>query len=53
MLTVYAINNMCPIQSDPLGFPSDLMYQYPGMGGVYFNRSDVKQAIHGSFNLFV
>lgn len=44
---VYAINNMCPIQSDPLAYPSDLQYQYDGMGGIYFNRSDVKSAIHG------
>jgi carboxypeptidase D len=27
---VYEITTMCPIQSDPLGFPSDLQYQYPG-----------------------
>jgi carboxypeptidase D len=37
---------MCPILSDPLAYPSDLQYQYPGMGGIYFNRSDVKTAIH-------
>jgi carboxypeptidase D len=44
---VYEISSMCPIPSDPLGFPSDLQYQYPGMGGLYFNRSDVKTAMHG------
>jgi carboxypeptidase D len=27
---VYEITTMCPIQSDPLAFPSDLQYQYPG-----------------------
>ncbi|QDS72204.1 hypothetical protein FKW77_005222 [Venturia effusa] len=43
---VYAINNMCPIQSDPIGFPSDIQYQYAGMGGTYFDRSDVKTALN-------
>lgn len=44
---VYEISSTCPILSDPLGFPSDLQYQYPGMGGIYFNRTDVKTAMHG------
>ena len=43
---VYEISSMCPILSDPLGFPGDLIYQYPGEGGIYFNRSDVKEAMH-------
>jgi carboxypeptidase D len=46
---VYEISSTCPILSDPLGFPSDLQYQYPGMGGLYFNRTDVKTAMHGKF----
>lgn len=46
---VYEISSMCPIQSDPLAYPSDLQYQYDGMGGIYFNRSDVKAAIHGMY----
>lgn len=47
LISAHQINNMCPIQSDPLGYPTDLQFQYEGMGGVYFNRSDVKAAIHG------
>ncbi|TID20844.1 serine-type carboxypeptidase F [Venturia nashicola] len=43
---IFEISSMCPILSDPLAYPSDLQYQYDGMGGVYFNRSDVKAAIH-------
>jgi carboxypeptidase D len=46
---VYEISTTCPILSDPLGFPSDLQYQYPGMGGLYFNRTDVKTAMHGKY----
>lgn len=41
----------CPILSDPLAFPSDLQYQYPGMSGVYFNRTDVKKAIHAPLDV--
>jgi carboxypeptidase D len=43
---VYEISSMCPVLSDPLGFPGDLIYQYPGMGGIYFDRKDVKEAMH-------
>jgi carboxypeptidase D len=39
---VYEIGLQCPILSDPLGFPTDLIYSYPGLP-VYFNRSDVKR----------
>jgi carboxypeptidase D len=42
---------MCPILSDPLAYPSDLQYQYPGMGGIYFNRTDVKKAMHAPLNV--
>jgi carboxypeptidase D len=48
---VYEISSMCPILSDPLGYPSDLQYQYPGMGGVYFNRTDVKKAMHAPMDV--
>ncbi|ETI22932.1 hypothetical protein G647_04726 [Cladophialophora carrionii CBS 160.54] len=41
----YLISLQCPLQGDPLGFPSDLIYSYPGIP-VYFNRTDVKRAIH-------
>ncbi|KAF2228602.1 alpha/beta-hydrolase [Viridothelium virens] len=48
---VYEISTMCPIQSDPLAYPGDLEYQYPGMGGIYFNRTDVKMAMHAPLNV--
>lgn len=35
----------CPLLSDPLGLPTDLAYSYPGLP-IYFNRTDVKEAIH-------
>lgn len=35
----------CPLQSDPLGYPTDLQYSYPGLP-IYFDRSDVKEAMH-------
>ena len=43
---VYEINSQCPIQFDPLSYPTDLQYNYPGFNGPYFNRSDVKKAMH-------
>ena len=48
---VYEITGTCPILSDPLAYPSDLQYQYPGMGGVYFNRTDVKLAVHAPLDV--
>lgn len=47
----YEISSTCPLLSDPLGYPSDLQYQYPGMGGVYFNRTDVKLAVHAPLDV--
>lgn len=47
----YEISSTCPILSDPLAYPSDLQYQYAGMGGVYFNRTDVKKAIHAPLDV--
>ena len=41
----YELGFQCPLLSDPLGYPTDLMYSYPGLP-VYFNRSDVKKAMH-------
>lgn len=35
----------CPLLSDPIGLPSDLAYSYTGLP-IYFNRTDVKEAIH-------
>ncbi|KAI9692577.1 MAG: hypothetical protein M1822_006808 [Bathelium mastoideum] len=48
---VYEISTMCPILSDPLAYPGDLQYQYPGMGGIYFNRTDVKMAMHAPLDV--
>ena len=42
---VYEIGLQCPLLSDPLGYPTDLQYTYPGLP-VYFNRTDVKEAMH-------
>jgi carboxypeptidase D len=42
----YEINLQCPILFDSLGFPTDLVYGYSAFGGPYFNRTDVKKAIH-------
>ncbi|KAJ9618797.1 hypothetical protein H2204_012929 [Knufia peltigerae] len=41
----YLITLQCPLQGDPLGFPSDLIYSYPNTP-VYFDREDVKKAMH-------
>lgn len=43
---VYEISNQCPFLFDPLSFPTDVAYNYPGFDGPYFNRSDVKAAMH-------
>ena len=41
---IYEITDNCPILSDVLGFPTELVQdQY---NTTYFNRSDVKQAMH-------
>jgi carboxypeptidase D len=42
----YLITGSCPILFDPLAFPTDLAYAYTGFGGPYFNRTDVKAAMH-------
>lgn len=46
----YEIGLQCPLLSDPLGFPTDLQYSYPGLP-VYFNRTDVKIAMHAPLNI--
>lgn len=40
----------CPLLADPLGYPTDLQYSYPGLP-VYFNRSDVKEAMHAPMDV--
>lgn len=42
---VYEVGPQCALLSDPLGYPTDLQYSYLGLP-VYFNRSDVKKAMH-------
>lgn len=43
---VYEISSTCPILFDPLSFPTILAYQYPEFNGPFFNRSEVKKALH-------
>ncbi|KAF2842720.1 alpha/beta-hydrolase [Patellaria atrata CBS 101060] len=47
---VYQINMLCPPLSDPLGYPTDLRYETVGPA-VYFNRPDVKAAMHAPMNV--
>lgn len=47
----YAINQKCPIPWDVLGFPTQLLYSPPGAPDVYFNRTDVKRAIHAPLDV--
>lgn len=42
---IYEINLMCPLQWDILAFPTSLLYQ-PDGAQVYFDRKDVKEALH-------
>ena len=42
----YEINTQCPMPSDPLGFPTNLVYSYQGLLPLYFDRDDVKAAMH-------
>ncbi|TKA39187.1 hypothetical protein B0A54_08496 [Friedmanniomyces endolithicus] len=46
----YHPNPSCPLLSDPLGFPTDLQFVSPGLP-VYFNRTDVKIAMHAPMNV--
>ena len=47
---VYEIGLQCPLLSDPLGYPTDLQYSYPGLP-IYFNRTDVKKAMHAPLDI--
>ncbi|KAI1086561.1 alpha/beta-hydrolase [Rostrohypoxylon terebratum] len=42
---VYQVATTCPLLWDVLGFPGSVEY-LPVGGSIYFNRTDVKQAIH-------
>ncbi|TGO60998.1 hypothetical protein BOTNAR_0136g00010 [Botryotinia narcissicola] len=48
---VYEIVTQCPLPSDPLGYPTDLQYLYPGFDQIYFNRTDVKRAMHAPMEI--
>jgi len=47
---VYEITTMCPIPADVLGFPTDIAYSYRGQP-IYFNRTDVKKAMHAPLDI--
>jgi carboxypeptidase D len=47
----YEISDTCPILFDPLSFPTVLAYNYPDFDGPFFNRADVKKALHVSGNI--
>ncbi|KAL4794239.1 Alpha/Beta hydrolase protein [Aspergillus venezuelensis] len=47
---VYEVNLMCPLLWDVLAFPTILAYQ-PDGASVYFDRADVKRAIHAPANV--
>ncbi|GLI73690.1 hypothetical protein PoHVEF18_001910 [Penicillium ochrochloron] len=42
---LYEVNLMCPLPWDVLAFPTSLVYQ-PAGATVYFDRADVKKALH-------
>ena len=47
---VYEIGLQCPLLGDVLGYPTDLQYSYPSQP-VYFNRTDVKTAMHAPLDV--
>lgn len=47
---VYEVGLQCPLLGDPLGYPTDLQYAFPNTP-VYFNRTDVKMAMHAPMNV--
>ena len=42
---IYEVNQQCPLLWDVLSFPTELVYS-PAGATTYFNRTDVKQAMH-------
>jgi carboxypeptidase D len=46
---IYEINTQCPLPWDVLSFPTQLVYT-PDGADTYFNRSDVKAALHAPAN---
>ncbi|KAF3762956.1 alpha/beta-hydrolase [Cryphonectria parasitica EP155] len=47
---IYEINQACPILWDVLGFPTELEYAPAGYD-LYFNRTDVKEALHAPLDI--
>ena len=47
---IYQVGQLCPIPWDVLGFPYSDFYLPVGFSQPYFNRTDVKQAIHAPIN---
>lgn len=47
---VYEIVGMCPLLADVLAFPTELVY-LPEGEQVYFNRTDVKMALHAPLDV--
>ncbi|KAI1113558.1 serine carboxypeptidase [Nemania sp. NC0429] len=47
---VYQVATTCPLLWDVLGFPGSFGYSPDGAGPVYFDREDVKRAIHADVN---
>ena len=43
---IYEVNQQCPLLWDVLSFPTELVYKPVGAPTTYFNRSDVKAAMH-------
>lgn len=44
------VGQILPVPDDVLGFPTSVMYTAPGRQ-IYFNRTDVKQAIHAPLDV--
>lgn len=47
---VYDVGLQCPLLGDVLGYPTDLQYSFPSQP-VYFNRTDVKVAMHAPLDV--
>ncbi|KAI0855944.1 serine carboxypeptidase [Xylaria cubensis] len=47
---VYQVATTCPLLWDVLGFPGSITYSPAGSGPLYFDREDVKRAIHADLN---
>ncbi|KAI3326852.1 alpha/beta-hydrolase [Xylariaceae sp. AK1471] len=47
---IYEVSTTCPLLWDVLGFPGSITYSPDGSGPLYFDREDVKRAIHADVN---